>query len=55
MTFDEFPLPVQKEIVQTAAEQVGKGYVLDYYIQIAQDWLWLYELGLKDGKKARPK
>ena len=49
MRFQDFPINIQRDLRRTAASQMPSGYVPSYYEQIAQNWLWLYDLGMKDG------
>jgi hypothetical protein len=50
---NKIPTEIQRGMMETAREQAGSGYVPEYYAQIANDWEWLYEAGVKAGREAQ--
>ena len=50
MTFKDLPEDIRKDMLITAREIHGSGYTIDFYRQIAVNWIWLYQRGLDDGK-----
>jgi hypothetical protein len=50
----QIPQYVKNEAAKCAKDLMGSGYVDEYYRQIAQDFLWLYEVGFQDGRERTP-
>lgn len=49
---DDIPQELEMDLLQSAREVVGGGYVPSYYAQIGSDFLWLYRAGYERGLKA---
>jgi hypothetical protein len=45
MTAPKLPKIVEEDLVDSAREVIGRGYVEEYYTQIGSNFLWLYEFG----------
>lgn len=44
------PMKYRADAIEAGKESLGRGFVDEYYLQIAGDWAWLYYAGIADGK-----